>query len=717
MSLFVISAEAPAQTTSDTVYCNVSTTIPVGRYESAQPIYFFSGPILNNSPRGLFPQPLEVSMSESTEVNGVSLTICHTNFRARNVVFKGGTIDVSVGGRASFEDCVFDGVTFMMSSGLPANQSPNSTEPRDRFRAHLELKNSVLNKAQFQVKGGPDTVMGLKMENCTMYGPGSMLPMLLSRPGLLANLKAAQTEVKNCAFIQCSYSSPFLAITQQCSFDSCTLVPGLPLAEITTVPLQIPADFHPIETADQITAQLPQYTIVPLDPAVPTGSKLGHSFAKGEVSLNQLPSVLPMKPLASVLPAPSNTTLSTNMPPRMPTTGPTFTTPISTNAVTSPTLGAPDTGLKLNQTNVHGLLIMSLGSGEAGSASKMAAIALKGYSTDAPTVRFNQPVGAMMAKALQEVTKFTQVNQGGWPAGYQIELSFADKYSNKDGPSAAVACALLLHSLITGKELDQAFAVTGDMNADGSVQPIGGVAAKIRGATKGHCKIIGIPIKNESSLGDLLLSDGPGPFASIQIYSLQHFRDAEALATADKPAATQAAIEEMSRVQEVLLRNPGQMGNWLRNQHVISKLQQVLQDSPNNLSAKYLLMYASGKVPQTLTLAGSLSAIDDAAGDLLAAIKSNQSQSNAFDTIGKASVGSSITRMQALRTRCDARVRPYADAIISFGTAVKEAQDRPPQSVSRAAELRSKINIAASSANSTYARIINDPVIREELEK
>jgi hypothetical protein len=709
---------ARAQFTGPKTSCNVSTTIPTGRYESTQPISFIGCYFSDGVARGILPQPIEVSIAEDSEFHAVDLAIQHTNFRARNVLFKGCTLHINSGARVSFEDCIFDGVTFILVSGLPATSVSGSDVLRARYIAHLELRNSVLSKVQFQGRGGPESVMGLKMDQCTVHGPGSVLPMLLSQPGLLANLRSAQTEATNCAFFQCSYSSPFLAVTQNCSFDSCTLVPGLPLAEITKVPLQISAKILPIETAPQVTAQLTQYVIVPMDPAVTAGSKLAYTFQNGSVARSGPPSMVSMKPLESVLPPVS----TTPMPPAnaIRPSGPNMTPTVSTNSeqsvspVVSPTLGAPDTGLKLKQANVHGLLIMSLGSGDAGSATKMSAIALQGYSTDAPTVRFNQPVGQMMAKALEEVVKFTQVNQGGWPKGYQIELSFADKYSGKDGPSAAVACALLLHSLITGQELDPAFAVTGDMNADGSVQPIGGVAAKIRGATKGHCKLIGIPSKNESSLGDLLLMDGPAPFASIQIFSIEKFGDAEALALTVKPENTTTSIAEMNQVQEVLMRNPAQMGAWLKNQHVIAKLQQVLKNSPNNLSAKYLLLYASGRVPQVLSLAGSLNAIDNTAGDLIAAIKANKGDS--FDGIGKSSVGSSLTRLQALRVRCDARTRPYADAIITFGAAVKEALDRPAQTGPRAMEYRNKIRGAASSVESELSRLLNDPAVREELE-
>src|SRR5262249_17237216 len=148
---------------------------------------------------------------------------------------------------------------------------------------------------------------------------------------------------------------------------------------------------------------------------------------------------------------------------------------------------------------------------------------------------------------------------------------FEEKYSGKDGPSASVACALLLDALIRGQENDPQFAVTGDMNADGEVQPIGGVPAKLRGATNGKCKYVGIPAKNESYLPDLLMSDGPAPFAGIQVFSIDKFDDALALANAQKPEALQKVVSEFSKVQEVLNRNKAQMAVMLRNHFVVNK--------------------------------------------------------------------------------------------------------------------------------------------------
>ena len=155
---------------------------------------------------------------------------------------------------------------------------------------------------------------------------------------------------------------------------------------------------------------------------------------------------------------------------------------------------------KLKQVHVNGLLVMPLASGkEAGAVSLMNATVVYGGGS----LRFNQGVGLEMQAALNEVQKYMSVRHPVLPASSDLELAFEEKYSDKDGPSAAVACALLMEAALTGKTWDPAFAVTGDMNADGAVQPIGSVAAKIRGASNGSCKLVAVPAKNEASVSDM----------------------------------------------------------------------------------------------------------------------------------------------------------------------------------------------------------------------
>jgi hypothetical protein len=665
---------------------------------------------------------IQLDFGPFSEVEGVNLTLTSARLTATNVTFRNCVFTISNGGWLDLDACVLDGTVIALNGGTDHRVAMlrEGSPIVNNIQGWVTLKGSVLRGVKMSRREPRSLGEGLdssfQLEQCTVYGP-TALPAISVPNNFQEHVKKNNMWLKACKFVDCSLMPQTIAISEDCVFEACrpdeagthVLIPGVKQRPITAM-------FLPRESANNAMASFSQFRFT-FSSNVQAGSQLAHIATPDKVELSGRPINSEQTLLTSVLPPttqPMAMVPAGGVPKPVPVPdSPAFENPF-TETITG-TAGAADCGLRSQQTSVNGLLIMSLASGEAGSASRMSAVALPlEQKQENAFLSFNQPVGETMGKALQEVAKFTQLNHGGWPKGHSVEISFADKYVSKDGPSAAVACSLLLHSLITGQELDPAFAVTGDMNADGSVQPIGGVAAKIRGATKGHCKLIGIPSKNESALSDVLLIDGPAPFASIQIFSIEKFSDAEALALTVKPENTTLSILEMNKVQEVLMRNPAQMGAWLKNQHVVAKLQQILKDTPNHLSAKYLLMYASGRVPQTLSLAGSLTAIDNTAGDLIGAIKANKG--DAFDSMGKSSIGSTLTRLQTLRARCDVRSRSYADAIITFGTTVKEALDRPAQTSARQEEYRNRIRGAASSVESELSRLLNDPAVREELE-
>jgi hypothetical protein len=501
-----------------------------------------------------------------------------------------------------------------------------------------------------------------------------------------AELDAAGMRITRCRFVDCEIPLSFLLATNDCAFEGCTITGAAPDQ------LRVPATVMVAGAVPRFSH--PRVTLALSKAAGSTGASLDRSG----------PSVVAPVPVSNVpsLPTVASPVAAAYAPP----------SPPSTSAMSTSRLSSTE-GLARRDARVHGLLIMELGSGEhAGKAAVINAVALQGNEGQASTVTFNQTVGEHMTTALGEVVKHMQVIHNGWPTGFRIELGFEDKYSDKDGPSAAVACALLLDSMITGQVLDNAFAVTGDMNVDGSVQPIGGVRAKIRGATKGHCKFVAIPSKNERALGDLLLTEGPGPFAAVQIFSISTFEEAQALGYATKTQPVQRAVTNMAQVLELLQRSQSQMHIWLRDPRVIAKLQQVLVDAPNHVSAKYLLMHSQGRTPTTLTLAGSLDAVDNGGSEIVSALRT---RGQGVDALKSQALGGSIGKMTLLRPKVDVRVRPYLDGILKFANLVKEAQDRPPSSATRMQEMRFNINNAAQSAEDALQRLMGDPSVIEEL--
>ena len=367
--------------------------------------------------------------------------------------------------------------------------------------------------------------------------------------------------------------------------------------------------------------------------------------------------------------------------------------------------------LKSKQSKIKGLLVRPLANGEfAGMASQMNATATPlDNSKSQLSVRFNQRVGKDMLSALNEVIKHLRVKHDSWPSGYEVEIAFEDRFTLKDGPSAAVPCALLLDSLITGAKIDPAFAVTGDMNADGSIQPVGGVPAKVRGAFSKDCKIVAIPLKNAKSLSDLVILNGIQPVSRIQVFTVQNFKQASALASSKKNDSLANAIKEFAKVQNAISRYKPTV---LRNTQIQNKLREVIRLAPNHLSAKLALELATGKSRKTLSLLGSLENTEQSATLLLDAARSGSASGDALapDELGKA-----INDIKRIRLKLDKRVWPYADSIQDFGKLVRAFKISPPKSISTKKKKLTEIQSAAERIENEAKKIRNNKKIMEEL--
>ena len=359
---------------------------------------------------------------------------------------------------------------------------------------------------------------------------------------------------------------------------------------------------------------------------------------------------------------------------------------------------------------IKGLLVLELGPGNyAGKASQMSCTAVgaerPGLKTEA---KFNQKVGEDMNKALEEVLKHSILTYGPLPSGHTIDFAFEDKYGAKDGPSAAVACALMLHSLRTGTEIDPAFAVTGDMNADGSVQPVGGVPDKIRGAANRSCTYVGVPAQTEKALMDALLMDGPAGLSGITVFSISKFDDALALASTTKSAQLTSALEKFAAVQKVLQTN--KTPNILSNPKVLERLSAIIMDAPNCVSAKGLFLYGSGKLPKTLTLGGSLTQVDKMASELVKNFKQPKPQGLDEDMIAR-----SLSDLTRIRTKLDNRVIPYADSIKDYGVEVRNLKGHPPTSKSEYDKAMAKLNQAGGRIEIEEGKIRGNKKLMEEI--
>ena len=84
-----------------------------------------------------------------------------------------------------------------------------------------------------------------------------------------------------------------------------------------------------------------------------------------------------------------------------------------------------------------------------------------------------------------------------------IHIHVPDGSTPKDGPSAGAAMCTALVSVLTGRKVKAAVAMTGEITLRGEITPIGGLKEKLLAALRGGIKTVIIPDDNERELSEV----------------------------------------------------------------------------------------------------------------------------------------------------------------------------------------------------------------------
>ena len=617
-----------------------------------------------------------------------------TKIRATRLLHRGGEIGLNVGGRFTAMDCAFDNVR-MFKTGDGTAQNKCNTEWR--------FDNCVFSRKLFRTDNSAKDI-SVAARNCTFT------EMKLPAFHYINNDAAGQAQThwlkfERCHFINCELNENFLLMTVDCFFENCTYNgPQNWWGSRLLKPLKVRAWWSGSSVSSYQQDKL-HVTFHSTRPLFRTGCTLPWRFETGVLTLASQSAMVaaPVTMLGSIK--------SLTPPPR--TEKPAALTEFSVVTVTG-TSGAAADPLRQAHSGINALLVVNLpGQGEAGVAAKLSALALPIAGETSAEVTFNQPVGPLMASALREVAKFLQIRHQGWPRGQRIELAFVERYSPKDGPSAAVGCALVLDSMFAGWTVDPGFAITGDLNADGSVQPIGGVAGKLRGAAKGLCTRLAIPLKNEVAVADLLVLEGPAALLKVEVYTVDTFASAQMLAKLPMDFDVAYVSTLFGEVQRAVLPGGVLQAGALTNPPVRERLQQILRMQPNHLSAKLLLAASESTGPKKLSLGGSVEAVDTAGAALMRAAKGRNEQS--LRGIASDELGIAVGRLTTIRGKLDPRVHPTLDSLQEFGRLLRQLISRPPNGETRRRRVVAELIAAGAVADGEREKLATNREVLEEL--
>ena len=118
-------------------------------------------------------------------------------------------------------------------------------------------------------------------------------------------------------------------------------------------------------------------------------------------------------------------------------------------------------------------------------------------------------LGDVMQESVQAAASYVRsraVDYGIKPTIFEkrdIHIHVPEGATPKDGPSAGVAMATSIISVLSGIAVRKDLAMTGEISLRGRVLPIGGLKEKLLAAMRGGIKVVLIPRDNEKDLAEI----------------------------------------------------------------------------------------------------------------------------------------------------------------------------------------------------------------------
>jgi hypothetical protein len=262
----------------------------------------------------------------------------------------------------------------------------------------------------------------------------------------------------------------------------------------------------------------------------------------------------------------------------------------------------------------------------------------------------------------------------------------------------------MILSVIQGFAIDPNVAITGDISANGKVRAIGGVSAKIRGATESKCTIVAVPMDNYGQLVDMVTYSGPATVTDVQIIGITDLADAVATVRTDRSDKLAKAVAMFAEVQTAIRKDPA----YLKRNEAKLKLAAVLDLAPQHLSAKLLLGIVKGEQPKTLSATASQYYTFLAVRSMMSVLVGREFSDDPHPIASEA-VKAGLDALKKLRPLADVHVQPLIDAWSNFVVAMDGQQ--------RGTVTKENLAKARQALRDEMAKLQDDPELMQKMLK
>lgn len=247
----------------------------------------------------------------------------------------------------------------------------------------------------------------------------------------------------------------------------------------------------------------------------------------------------------------------------------------------------------------------------SGRAAGLEARAVVGTLQSPMALRFQDSFGnplAAMDPVVGVLPGALLTGGSAWPAnGGSITLSVDGAYEAPNGESLALPSALLVQSLISGKEIEPGLVALGGVAADGKLLPAEHLLPRLRRLPAAQAPLLLLPHASTSSLTDIALIGDLQLLLRHQIFVADHLSQAIPLAF-DHSEDLKRARSLFEAVQE--LSNTMSATDLAANSQVQKQLTEVLELAPSHASARLILAAGNQSLPERLSLTGSVYALE-----------------------------------------------------------------------------------------------------------